>query len=249
MLTWPNNLLLVAGLVTVVAVAAFVWWVRRSPGGEPVTALLWLGVRIYGRLMHRTTYTGLEHVPGTNRPGGLIVVSNHTGPIDPLLLQAACRFEIRWMMAANMMIPALDWLWKRHRMIPVARDGRDSGPAREAIRHVREGGCIGVFPEGAIVRPRGEVRPFQKGVGLIIKRTRAPVLLVWINGTPESPHMGPALRSRSRSHVVFIDRLEFAKGTDAATITRTLRERVAEASGWPVNDEPLPPQLNGNPVG
>ena len=46
MLTWPNNLLLVAGVVTVVALAAFVWWVRRSPGGEPVTALLWLGVQI-----------------------------------------------------------------------------------------------------------------------------------------------------------------------------------------------------------
>ncbi len=59
--------------------------------------------------------------------------------------------------------------------------------------------------------------------------------------------MGPALRSRSRSHVVFIDRLEFAKGTDAATITRTLRERLVQACGWPVNDEPLiPPQRKGN---
>ncbi len=249
MLTWPNILILAAGLAMVLGVVAFVRWARRGPAGDPVTVFLWLVVRVYGRLMHRTTLTGLEHVPATNEPGGLIVVSNHTGPIDALLIQAACRFEIRWMMAADLMIPALDWLWKRHRMIPVARDGRDSGPAREAIRHVREGGCIGVFPEGAIVQPRGEVRPFQPGVGLIIKRTRAPVLLLWISGTPESPHMGPALRSRSRSHVAFIDRLEFAEGTDAPTITRTLRERLAQASGWSVNDEPLiPPQRNGNPV-
>jgi 1-acyl-sn-glycerol-3-phosphate acyltransferase len=199
--------------------------------------------------MHRTTYSGLEHVPATNKPGGLIVVSNHTGPIDPLLIQAACRFEIRWMMAADMMIPKLEWLWRRHRMIPVARDGRDSGPVREAIRHVQQGGTIGVYPEGAIVQPRDEVRPFHDGVGLIIKRTRAPVLLVWITGTPESPRMEVALKTRSRSHVVFIDRLEFAQDTEPATITRILRERIVEASGWPVNDEPLiPPQRNGNPV-
>ena len=249
MLTWPNILFPVAGLVVVVGVVGFVCWARRGPGGDPVTVVLWLVARVYGRLMHRTTYAGLEHVPATNRPGGLIVVSNHTGPIDPILIQAACRVEIRWMMAADMMIPALDWLWKRHRMIPVARDGRDSGPAREAIRHVQQGGTVGVFPEGAIAQPRDEVRPFHEGVGLIIKRTGAPVLLVWVSGTPASPRMEVALKTRSRSHVVFIDRQEFAQDTDPATITRMLRERIVEASGWPVNDEPLiPPQRNGNAV-
>jgi hypothetical protein len=86
-------------------------------------------------------------------------------------------------------------------------------------------------------------------VGLIIKRTRAPVLLVWITGTPESPRLEVALKTRSRSHVVFIDRQEFTENTDPATITRMLRERLVEACGWPVNDEPLiPPQRNGNAV-
>ena len=184
-------------------------------------------------------------MPDTNRPGGLVVVCNHTGPIDPLVLQAACRFEIRWMMAEALMMPALGWLWKRKRMIPIARDGRDTGPLREAIRHVKAGGTIGVFPEGAIVQPRCEVRPFHEGVGLIISRTRAPVLLVWVSGTPESPLMSVALKTRSRSRVVFLDRIEFDKSVDTATITRTLRERITKASGWPVNDDPLvPPQRN-----
>ncbi len=216
-------------------------WLSRGPGGNPVTGLLWHAVRVYCRLLHRPRYAGLVHVPRTNRPGGLIVVANHTSPIDPLLIQAACSFEIRWMMAGDMMVPQLDWFWRRMGIIGVARDGTDLGPAREAIRHVRGGGVIGMFPEGGLVRPSGAIRPFHNGVGLIVARSRAPVLLVWISGTPEAPEMGRALVSPSRARVQFIDRLTFDKSAAAADVAGMLRRRLAEASGWPRDDEPLIP--------
>jgi 1-acyl-sn-glycerol-3-phosphate acyltransferase len=223
-------------------------WLASGPSGDPVTGLLWLIVRAYSRLVHRTTFAGLEHIARTNRPGGLVVVANHTGPIDPLLIQAACRFEIRWMMAADMMVPQLDWLWRRQRMIPVARNGRDTAPVREAIRHVRDGGVIGIFPEGGIVLPRQEIRPFHEGVGLVIARTEAPVLLVWVSQTPEETEMFRALVTPSRAHVHFVDLLEFPAGGDPATITHRLRQRLSEVSNWPIRDEPLvPPQANGDP--
>ena len=250
MLTWPYILAMTAGGLVLLWLA-FVRWSRTAPSGEPVIGFLWLVDRIYCRFMHRMTVSGRKHVPATNAPGGLVVVSNHSGPIDPMVIQAACRFQIRWMMATDMMIPALEWLWKHHPVIAVSRDGRDSGPVREAIRRVKAGEVVGVFPEGAIVRPRHELRPFHEGVGLIISRTRAPVLLVWITGTPESPRMGEALTTRSRTRVVFLDLVEFDEGTKPATITRTLRKRLKEATGWPINDEPLIPPArpvrNGDP--
>jgi 1-acyl-sn-glycerol-3-phosphate acyltransferase len=213
----------------------------RGPGHEPVTGLMWYAIRIYSRLMHRPTYVGLEHVPPTNDPGGLIVVSNHTCPVDPLLIQAACSFEIRWMMASDMMAPQLEWLWRRQRMIPVDRNGRDTMSAREAIRHVQGGGVLGIFPEGGIGLPRGRVRPFHEGVGLIIAKTKAPVLLVWCSDTPEETQMFRALAKPSRARVEFVDRFVPPAGRGAAGITRDLRQRLADASGWPIDDEPLPP--------
>ena len=250
MLTWPYILAIAAASLGLLWMA-FVRWARTVPGGEPGIGFIWLADRVYCRFMHRAAVSGREHVPTTNAPGGLVVVSNHTGPIDALAIQAACRFQIRWIMAVDMMVPALQWLWKRNPVIAVSRNGRDSGPVREAIRHVKAGGVVGVFPEGAIVQPRHELRPFHEGVGLIISRTRAPVLLVWVTGTPDSPRMGEALSTRSRTRVVFLDLIEFEKGTRPATIARSLRERLAEASGWPVNDEPLmppaPPVRNGDP--
>jgi 1-acyl-sn-glycerol-3-phosphate acyltransferase len=223
-------------------------WLASGPSGNAVTGFLWLVVRAYGRLVHRTTYTGLELIPPSNRPGGLVVVCNHTGPIDPLLVQAACRFEIRWMMAADMMVPELDWFWRRQRMIPVARDGRDTVPAREAIRHVRGGGVIGIFPEGGIVLPREEIRPFHQGVGLVIARTKAPVLLVWVSQTSGESGMGRALVTPSRARVQFVDLLKFPGKSDAAAVTRQLQQRLAEVSGWPINNDPLiPPRANSDP--
>ena len=52
-------------------------WLASGPSGDAGTGLLWLIVRVYSRLVHRTTYAGLDHIPRTNRPGGLVVVSNH----------------------------------------------------------------------------------------------------------------------------------------------------------------------------
>lgn len=246
----PVILLIIAGWL--IAVGLFRWFVvrrlARGPGGDAVKGLIWVTARAYLRLVHRARYTGLEHVPATNQPGGLVVVSNHTGPIDALLIQAACRFQIRWMMASEMMVPQLDWLWRVYRVIAVARDGSDTGPAREAIRHVREGGVVGIFPEGGIENPPGEIRPFLAGVGLVVARAKAPVLLAWVSGTPECPEMLPALTTPSRARLQFIDVIDFGDERDALVITDRLRSRIAEASGWPTNDEPLiRPRLEPDP--
>ena len=131
-------------------------------------------------------------------------------------------------------------MWNHLNLIQVARDGEDTGPLREAIRHVKTGGVLGVFPEGRIVTPPREVRPWHEGVGLIAGRTGAPVLLVWVSGTPDTNEVMASVTTPSQAHVCFIEMLRF-EVRDSAAITRQLRQRVAEVSGWPINDDPLPP--------
>lgn len=210
----------------------------RAPGGDPLMGLLWFLVRAYCRLFHRARYSGQEEIRRKSDPGGLIIVSNHTSGVDPLLIQAACRFPVRWMMATDMMIPELDWLWARQNIIPVARDSRDSHAARTAVRHVRDGGVIGIFPEGRIVT-HGEVRSFHQGVGLLAAKTGAPVLLVWISGTPQTDSLSRSFITPSRARVVFAEPIHF-KTRDPRAITQQLREQLSRISNWPINDEPMP---------
>lgn len=217
-------------------------WLRRGPRGELLIGLVWRTLHVFCFLVHRVRSHGLESFRNQQESGPLIVVSNHTGAVDPLLIQAGCRFYIRWMMASNMMTPWMKWLWRHERVIPVDRDGRDSAAAREAIRHVQQGGAIGIYPEGHIVTPPRQIRPFHPGVGLIVARTQAPVLLIWVSGTPimHKPTTLKSIFTPSRARVEYIDLIDFKGQRDAAAITHALRSRIAAVSGWPMNDEPMP---------
>ena len=205
---------------------------RLKGGEDALTGGLVMLARGYCRGVHRLEVRGAEQIPADLPPEGLVVVANHTAGVDPLLVQAACPWRIRWIMLRDMMSPHLDWLWRRERAIAVDQDGRDRGVVREAVRHLREGGVVGIFPEGGIARPRGTVLPFMAGAGVIIARSGAPVLLLWIDGTPEvSTAWGALLRpSRSRVHVLGVVRYAPRERPDA--ITEDLRARLLAASGW-----------------
>lgn len=249
----PQALLILA--IAWLVVVGTAWLVvvpvlRRGPGGRADWGALWVISRVLGRIIHRTRYEGLEHLPRRGdveaESGGLIVVANHTGAVDPLLIQGACRFWIRWMMAEDMMSGPLEGFWEEQRIIAVDRANPDSASLREAIRWTRGGGVLGIFPEGRITMPPRELRPFLPGVGLIVKQSRAPVLLVWVSGTPETNRMRASLLTRSRARVVFLGVIDYAGERDATKISEDLRRRLHEASGWPLNDEVLPP--GGPPV-
>lgn len=242
----PQTAILLA-VAAVAALATLAWlavipWLRQGPRGEAIIGLFWRLLRVYVKIVHRARFRGLEQLRDTITPGPLIVVSNHTGAVDPLLIQAACRFHIRWMMAADMMIPSLNWLWRLEKLIPVERDGKDAAAAREAMRHLQSGGVVGIFPEGRIVYPPRQVRPFHAGVGLIVARTQAPVMLVWVSGTPDTTSTAGSITTPSRARVEFIDVLDFKGQRDAQAITQQIRERLAQAANWPLNDHPVPPK-------
>ncbi len=201
-----------------------------NPREEPEGGLVWGIVRGYSYLFHRLRVRGRGNIPPSRNPGPLIVVANHSSGVDPLLMAAACPFEIRWIMAQDMRHRAGEWVWRWARVIFVNREAPSSAGTREAIQHLKDGGVIGVFPEGGIERPRGHVLPFLPGVGFLIKKTGAPVLPVVLEGTPDVDPAWHALRRRSRSVVTFMPQIDYSgSGLGAAEIAEDLRGRFV---GW-----------------
>lgn len=233
----PVAALLILILAVLVGVGVLCRRVVDNPRRDVVWGIAHLLARVYARLVHNIRIEGLHNVPLSSRPGRLIVTVNHTAGVDPILVQAACPFDIRWMMAADMQFEFLRWAWEFLRVISVDRQGRDTVSAREAIRHLRDEGVIGIFPEGAIERPRGQIMPFFPGVGLLISRSKAPVLPVVIEGTPQTRTAWISLIVRSTATVRFFPIVRY-EGGSAEEITRDLRRRYVEWSGWPSNDRP-----------
>lgn len=214
---------------------------RANPLGDVRSGLMFAWTRFYLRMFHRMEVRGLEHVPTTESPGPLVVVANHTAGIDPLLVQVHCPFWIRWMMAQDMRVPQLEFLWRWARIIFVDRSRGELASVRESLRELRAGGVLGIFPEGGIERPAEQVRPFEPGVGMLIARSGARVLPAIIRGTPPVDPAWASLWHRGRAIVEFFPIIEYDAGMKPDEIARDLRERYMQWTGWPANNSPQGP--------
>lgn len=241
-----TGIVLIWGLVslgTLVAVGLWCRWLLDNPRQDVVGGLLWHGARIYARLMHRVRIEGKEHIPPARDDAGpLIVVMNHTAGVDPVLVQAACRFHIRYVMAEDMRLKRFNDLWEWQRVIFVDRVARSGHGAREAIRHLAEGGVLGIYPEGGLERPPCHLLPFEAGVGMLVRRGKARVLPVIISETPQVDPAWASLWTPSRSRLRFMPPIDYdGSGLSATAIAKDLQDRFQEWTGWPVLGDPEPP--------
>ena len=228
-----------------VALALFARWLT-APGlrdGEITVNASKRLVEIYARLIHRMRTQGRVFIPDypLDPPRPIVVIANHTAGVDPILVQAALPFEVRWMMGADMRIEALDFLWEFLRIIFVSRTERSTRGVRDAIAHLKQNQVLGVFPEGHIERPPGALLPFQGGAATLIKKTNALVLPVCITGTPQVDPAWASIWTPSRTTLRFLPTIDYARTHPEFTppeIANDLRLRFAEALQYPLNDNP-----------
>lgn len=213
----------------------------QGPRGDDVLGnLAWYVIRGYVRLRHPPRLAGRENIPrrvpgvGLEGVGPLIVVANHASGVDPLLIQAILPFEPRWMMAADMRHPMGEWLWRFGRIIFVDRANSDPAGVREALRHLSIGGVLGLFPEGGIERQPRTLRPFQAGVGLLIRRSGARVLPIVIEGAPMTPTAWGALSRRSRPRIRVMEPIEYGRSMPPGEVAADLQARYEAWTGWGV---------------
>ncbi|NBQ41416.1 MAG: 1-acyl-sn-glycerol-3-phosphate acyltransferase [Mycobacteriaceae bacterium] len=148
---------------------------------EPVYGTAIRVARLLWRLQGLTfAVTGVENVP---RSGGAVVAINHTSYIDFLpagLATRQRRRRIRYMLKAEMQdVRLVDFLIRRTRCIPV--DRRAGGAAyAEAVRKLREGELVGVYPEATISRSF-ELKEFKSGAARMALEAEVPILpmIVW----------------------------------------------------------------------
>ena len=137
--------------------------------------------------------------------GPAILIANHTCSIDPMLLQARCFRVLGFLIAKEFFdSPAFRPICRLLGCIPVRRDGSDLAATRAALRALKEGRIVPIFPEGRIVptsgRELGEARP---GAAFIVLHARVPVIPAYIWGTPATDDIWKAMRTPSRARVIF----------------------------------------------
>jgi 1-acyl-sn-glycerol-3-phosphate acyltransferase len=134
------------------------------------------------RVVFRTRISGRERVP---RRGALLLVANHISFADPPLLGVATPRPIDFMAMVELFRrPLLARLLRAVGAFPVDRARVDHAAAREAVRRLRAGRCVAIFPEAGIRLGRQSVlggdpqlRPGVETLALLGGATVLPVII------------------------------------------------------------------------
>ncbi len=133
------------------------------------------------------------------KQGGAIIISNHISGLDPLLLVAAARRPLRFMIAREEYERmGLSWLFKAVGCIPVERNGRTDSALREAIRALHDGEVVVLFPYGGIYGDENTLPKFKRGAILLAKKTNITVYPVRLDGVAGRGYTLLAVPMRSR---------------------------------------------------
>ena len=158
-------------------------------------------LRVPNRIVLQTFFDleveGVENLP---REGGVVIAANHFSHLDPPLIAINLDRYIRFLALNELFEDSKTFglLLKFFGTIPLDRDGYPISAMREAIRHITNGGVLGVFPEGRRVERWGEDEP-KRGAAWLAKMTDAPLIPVAIVGTEHS--LAPGERAFRRTAV------------------------------------------------
>ena len=104
------------------------------------------------------TLHGVEHVPAS---GPVILASNHVGVADGPLLAIYGPRPVHALTKQEMFQGRLGGFLLRSGQVPLDRFNSDPAAVKACLRVLRDGGVVGIFPEGS--RGSGEFHRFHRG--------------------------------------------------------------------------------------
>jgi 1-acyl-sn-glycerol-3-phosphate acyltransferase len=144
-----------------------------------VRFIAWLLIHSVYRLVQKN----VERIPDT---GPALIVCNHISFVDPVVIFAACRQPVRFVMDHRIYrTPLLSYVFRTVRAIPIAPAKEDPAMMERAfaktVEALRAGEIVVIFPEGNITKD-GELQRFRPGVARILGQQAVPVIPMALSG-------------------------------------------------------------------
>ncbi|QFU91427.1 1-acyl-sn-glycerol-3-phosphate acyltransferase [Amycolatopsis sp. YIM 10] len=139
----------------------------------------------------RVRVHGVERVP---RTGPLLVIANHSSMLEPQLIYGMLPRRCAFLVKQELFTGAAGWGLRRIGQIPVRRGAPDRTPLLTAVSVLRDGGAVGVFPEGT--RGAGDVDNAERGAAWLVRASGATVIGVATRGTRKPDDGGRRFRPR-----------------------------------------------------
>ena len=128
-----------------------------------------------GKWLFRLQIEGTENIP---KQGPFILCSNHRSVLDPFFMAVAVPRTISFMAKSELFEDHgrfARWLLYVFGAFPVRRDKGDAESVRTAVNILKDGGVVGIFPQGRCVFDDSPFQP-KAGAVLVAAKAQAPIL-------------------------------------------------------------------------
>lgn len=169
---------------------------------------------------------GKENVP---RKGAVIFASNHLSYLDPMIIGGCFPRYISYL--------AKDALFKNKVFafflngvgaFPVKRDSADIGAVKEALKRLRAGSPLVLFPEGTRLTSQKETHP---GIAFIAAKSGIPVVPVYLHGSNQVLPAGAKFPRHHPVSVFFGTPRIYSKETSYEEIADCIMQEIHSCQG------------------
>ncbi len=147
---------------------------------KPFYFICWCLFRAFFALFFRCRVYNPERVPAS---GPVVLACNHASLLDPPIVGAGTTRMINYLAKESLFkIPVFATILKHWQVVPVDREGGGAKGLRAIMDRLLHGGAVILFPEGTRTLD-GKLQPARSGIGLLVVKTKGPVLPVRVFGT------------------------------------------------------------------
>jgi 1-acyl-sn-glycerol-3-phosphate acyltransferase len=171
---------------------------------------------IYCKIVYRIKIIGKENVP---KEGALLFCGNHRTYLDPPLITVTAGRKMSFMAKEELKkSPLMRFLCYAFDGIWVKRDSKDISSLKTAMKVLKNGGCIGIFPEGTRNGMEKNDGKLKNGAAYMALKTGAQIVPIGIKG-PAKPF--------SKNTIIYGEPLDFSQ-YDSKKIDKEVEEKVSE---------------------
>ena len=131
------------------------------------------------KILFRPKVYGVENVP---KDGCLIFAGNHKHALDPIMVMSSTDRIVHYMAKEELFRGVHGKLFEKIGLIKIHRNKSNPIAVLQAEKILKDGGTIGIFPEGTRNRTEKELLKFRHGTVVISQKTNSPIVPFAIRG-------------------------------------------------------------------
>ena len=131
------------------------------------------------KVLYRPNVIGLENIP---EAGAVIFAGNHRHAFDPVVVMTHTKRIVHYMAKESLFKGLHGILFKKLGLIKVYRTKNNPEAVQSAVELLKQGGTLGIFPEGTRNKTGDLLLRFKQGAVRIAKQSNSNIIPFAIKG-------------------------------------------------------------------